>query len=419
MIRAAAAIALGVLHGAVAGVFGFACTSDMNSLPVVKPGQKGIGLDDTTFRWCSAQIPNVWPNTQEPVQSVRTFKSWEIDWPDFNREEAAANFVKFAKDNSVKVLVGTTISCNETDDALDWNRTMDLLRKLGPEQVMGLAVGNEMDLLHTKDYVKPVPSCIPNLWAGGSFWRATTQRIAELDSMGPGFRSLPVTSVFSAAALNDFFGHPFMETSNALVTSYLRNASATYGKRWVWSFNTYTFWNPFYNVDFPYVFTHTCNRAVRDGTCWAPGCGVPASFVSIRRKIKAITGQDDDVFWIGETGWSAPNTDSPPSRAARLCPDFSSKKTFSKFYQGFLSYDMGDAAQNVRGPDHVFFFTLRDASQFGTGEHFGLLEGGPDPAAQCTYTDCKLQATDFTELINVSAAGSASAGSTASEAIVV
>merc|ERR1719410_756915 len=341
----------------------------MNTASVTKAPQKGLNIDDTTFHWCSHRIPNTWPNTQEPVRSIRTFKSWEVDWADDNRGAATQNLIDYIMNNSVKVLFGVGVTCNKTDDKLDWERTKAIMRKVGPEHIMGLAIGNEQDLLYTKEYIKPFPECISNMWEGSYMWQATVDRITDLDAMGPDFADIPVTSVISGAALYSL--HPFREDSNAMMTTYLREAYKKYGKRWVWSANIYTFWNPFYRRDFPWFFGK-CKGAIKKGTTWGPGGDIYAQFKDFRQRIWRITGNWDDPLWIGEIGWSSPSPEAFPSMAARYCKDFASKETYRKFYENYLRYDM-TLDNGFVGPDHVFYFTIRDASQFGTAEHFGLM----------------------------------------------
>ncbi|CAJ1371089.1 unnamed protein product [Effrenium voratum] len=70
------------------------------------------------------------------------------------------------------------------------------------------------------------------------------------------------------------------------------------------------------------------------------------------------------------------------------CKEFSSKAAFQTYYQNFLKWDL--TIGSVKGPDHVFFFTFRDALNFGVGEHFGLI-------STCDSTDCKLTEADSEE----------------------
>jgi len=402
MFVKAAFLGLSAFQGANAA---FACKSTMDSIPMVNASQKGLNIDDITFQWCNTQIPDVWPNTQEPVKSIRLFKSWQQGWSEDGRLPAARNIVDWVKRNNAKVLVGAGVTCNKTEDAIDWNRTMEIMQMLGPEHILGLAIGNELDQLFLKDYIKPFPHCIQDIWKGGYYWEATKSRIADMDRMGPGYSAIPVTGVFSAAALVSGPFYPFKDDHQAMVYTYLKNASKAYGKRWAWSFNVYSFWEPWYVNDFPY-YKDQCKGAIKSATCWegwnstitgSEKCDLMQRFESIRSKIKQITGRDDDTFWIGEIGWSSPKPTGAFSMAAKKCPEFSSKRTYRKFYEGFLKYNMTITNDPLKekGPDHIFYFTIRDASAFGSVEHFGLLAGGPDPRKACSYEDCKLQAKDF------------------------
>ncbi|CAE7755535.1 CARNS1, partial [Symbiodinium pilosum] len=71
-------------------------------------------------------------------------------WPDGSREEAWEQLLDAVKSNGVKVLVGTQITCDEQDDDRDWRLVKELLQKLGRDHVMGVAVGNELELLQFK-----------------------------------------------------------------------------------------------------------------------------------------------------------------------------------------------------------------------------------------------------------------------------
>ena len=42
------------------------------------------------------------------------------------------------------------VTCDEADDDRDWRLVLELLQKLGRKHVMGIAVGNELELLQYK-----------------------------------------------------------------------------------------------------------------------------------------------------------------------------------------------------------------------------------------------------------------------------
>ncbi|CAK8994515.1 unnamed protein product [Durusdinium trenchii] len=249
---------------------------------------------------------------------------------------------------------------------------------IGPEHVMGLAIGNELELLYLHGIRS---SCIHELWEGGRLWRIFTRRVAEFDEMG--FKDIPVTSVFTAAILD---GHPFMEVrGKALVNSFLRQAAWKYRARYAFTFNVYPYFDP--NLHMNPGSQDNCSHAMQRAICWdGPQCLGLAIMMAARQKMQLLTGRSDDLFWIGEIGWSSPRADALHTDM-RGCQEFSSLMTFEKFYQGFLDWDL--VLSGVRSPDHIFYFTLRDALNFGVQEFFGLL-------SSCESLGCKIASQDFT-----------------------
>jgi len=334
-------------------------------------------LDDTTFSNCSDEIPLTWPNTKERVKSLRIFSAWQSGWPEGRRAKAWEHLVKFVRSNGIKVLIGTQITCNETEDDRDWRHVLELVRKIGVEHIMGLAVGNEMELLFMKEQVKSDPECIHRLWKGGYFWNKTVDRIAEMDMLGADFTRIPVTSVFGGFALG---GEPFVDTPEAMVASYLTNATTAFGRRWAFALNVYPYFDPGNNLD-PHS-KDQCNATISRCICLKDsGCLTGSVIRSMRRKMKAVTNRTADILWIGEMGWSHPMS-STLSTPVKNCPAFSSRATFESNYRNFLSWDL--EIPGVKGPDHIFYFTMRDSVNFGFHEHFGLI-------GKCGETDCKLQ----------------------------
>ena len=101
------------------------------------------------------------------------------------------------------------------------------------------------------------------------------------------------------------------------------------------------------------------------------------------RTIALMVSPTNDVLWVTETGWSSPQPSTLDTRMAH-CPEFSSPQSFQTYYSGFLSWNLSLSGTSPRGPDHIFFFTVRDSNNFGMEEHFGLID-------TCSTTQCKLQ----------------------------
>lgn len=356
------------------------CTTDTEEFVVKMGPNKGLCLDDSTFQTCADEIPHIWPNTMEKVKTIRLFSAWQNFFAEEVREKAWKDFIQVVKKNGIKVLVGTQITCNETDDDRDWKLVLELLKELGPEHIMGLAVGNELELLFYQGYVRQYwPHCINDMWKGGYFWRATEARVRDMDALGSGYAKIPVTSVFGAASLG---GEPFFETENAMCTTYLKNATAMYGQRWAFSLNVYPYLDPNNHLD-PGT-ADKCDAARAQGTCLdKPTCMTISILSAMRRKMHTLTGTTDSLLWVGETGWSSPQAYTLNTPVAH-CPDFSNEETFETNYKNFLSWDMTMQDKSIRGPDHMFYFTMRDSMNFGNAEYFGLVKG-------CGDSKCKLQ----------------------------
>jgi len=73
----------------------------------------------------------------------------------------------------------------------------------------------------------------------------------------------------------------------------------------------------------------------------------------------------------------------------RQCQEWSTPASKARYYQNFLSWDM-ELNNRYRGPDHVFYFAMRDSTNFGFPEGFGMVGDG-DPMAWCTNTTCEMQ----------------------------
>jgi len=355
----------------------FHCYSDVKLGPIQSSAKKGLALDDATFRGCPSKIPGVWPNAEESVKTLRLFKAWNPQWPDADRKDAWEALRDFVHDQGAKVLVGTQVTCDPVDDYQDWAWVKELLGMIGAEHIMGVAIGNELDILYTKEEVKQ--SCIEGLWSGG-FWTEFDKRVQELKGLGLG--SVPVTTVFTGGALG-FAATPFVDTADAGVNTFLQKAVDVYGARFVFTFNFYPYFDPNFAMDAGAI--DQCNQSLTRATCFDVACSVPSQVASARGKIHQLTGSTQNLLWVGETGWSSPLSDSLDTAMAK-CPAWSSEEALRAAYDGFLDWDLETSGASV--PDHAFYFTVRDSNNFGIAEHFGLM-------SSCAGSLCKLRSPSY------------------------
>lgn len=363
----------------------YQCTSDV-TLPMVQSSQKGLALDDTTFHWCPEQVLGTWPNTNEPVSSVRIFKAWQADWAT-DKHQAWQHIVDYATSTNAKVLMGTQISCDEASDDADWAEVSELLKMLGAEHIMGVSIGNELDLMWQDPGIDP--SCVTKLWGQSYFQNKFTQRVKAIDSLFPGAQ-IPVTTVFSEYSLA---GKPFVDDpTKAMVNTFLTNATKSYPTRYVHSLNLYPYFdmsNQYFNV----------TGAVARSACFqgeAGTCLFADVSKDMRSRMHDLTGSDNGKLWIAETGWSSPVATTLPE-PMKSWQDYSSPSAFKTAYSNFLNWDMTLDASGAKGPDHVFYFTMRDAPAFGGAmEAFGLIGDELGDQHLCQETKCKIQSSRST-----------------------
>lgn len=357
--------------------FCYNCKSDL-LLETRAMEHKGLALDDTSFMMCPEMVPAHWPNTQAKVKSIRLFKSGS-EMPEPTRKLAWKMLKHFADRNDAQIFLASRISCNKTLDEMEWKQTKELMALLGRKRVMGLAIGNELELLYTHKS----EDCIDTLWGDTGYYFTRFKAIVqELDGMD-GFDDLPLTSVWGEYVLA---GEPFVETPESRVLTFLRNVTDLVGDRFVFTVNIYPYFDTSIGLDDGRK--HHCSHAIEFCTAVnKPGGYLQVLSSVVRQRVTALTGSDTAKVWIGETGWSFPKS-STLDGPMQNCTDFSSQETFKTFYSNFLDWDLSVGSYQhgaeVRGPDHIFYFTLRDSIQFGVTEHFGLIEG-------CESTKCKLQ----------------------------
>merc|ERR1711966_170625 len=105
----------------------------------------------------------------------------------------------------------------------------------------------------------------------------------------------------------------------------------------------------------------------------------------VRTRINLLlkqVGRSNETYklWMGESGWSYPmsRTTQPKMMA---CVNWSSWETFTTLYDNWMKWDL--SIEDFEPADHAFYFTMRDAYNFGVAEHFGLI-------GRCNETQCKL-----------------------------
>lgn len=355
------------------------CISDAFTGATAAMSRKGFTIDDTTLHYCAGKVPELWPNSEAPVTSMRMFRAWSQGWQKNFRDQGWHDFVQVVKQNGIKVLVAAPITCNTTADEEDWEWTKTLMKLLGREHIMGFAVGNELERLSGLEIL----ACVEDIWDRGRLWQQFRKHVREIDEMG--FQDVPVTSAFTAEIVykeeQPFENRPGV----ALVNDFLSNATREYGTRFVFTLNIYPYFDPSLKLDPGHRIS--CRAAMRKALCWKPGCLGVETMIRARQRIFQLTRSNSSLLWIGEIGWSSPMAENLGTEM-RQCPEFSSPQALLSFYEGFLRWNMSIGGE-WRGPDHAFYFTLRDAMNFARQEHFGLM-------TTCENVTCKLVSGNWT-----------------------
>jgi hypothetical protein len=130
-----------------------------------------------------------------------------------------------------------------------------------------------------------------------------------------------------------------------------------------------------------------CEGQLERALCFADQeCYMATLVGAVRQRMSLARGDDEGLLWIGETGWSSPKPDTLTSPVAD-CPEWASKQSFQRSYENFAAWDLNIVGG--KGPDHVFYFTIRDSTNFGATESFGLIE-------TCESTACKVAPSSVT-----------------------
>merc|ERR1740129_1365922 len=173
------------------------CRSDVFISDVQGLSRKGLNVDDVTLEYCMGRVPDLWPNTLAPISALRFFRPWNPDWNRPRRKRAIEQIASYAIENGAKVLLTTEVTCIEEHDEENWRWTKELLQRLGPNNVLGLQVGHEIDQF----YRSVVKTCAQSLWDNGRFWSEFQMRVKEMDEMG--FRHVPITVGLSVHSIKD------------------------------------------------------------------------------------------------------------------------------------------------------------------------------------------------------------------------
>ncbi|CAE7511582.1 CARNS1 [Symbiodinium sp. CCMP2592] len=352
----------------------FTCTTPVMLGNMTAADSKGLAIDDTTFSQCPSLALTKWPNTHNRISSVRLFKAWDSSWDaKYDRKAIWFALREYIWENNIKVLFGTLISCNETADDADWAYVKELMGYIGWYYTMGLAIGNEVELIHK--HPSSSPACNARLFQGKYFQNKVDARIQDMDQM-EGFSSVPLTTVMGGFVLS---GAPFINTPFAGVADFFRYVSGRYGRRWVYTWNVYPYFDP--NVQVNPADPAACGRVLYAAQSFAVDGMITTQLRSLRASTQAVTGRWDDVTWLGETGWSFPQATTLHTPMS-ACPGFSGPENFLKYYQNFMNWDLS-LGQGAHPINHVFFFTMRDSINWQMSEYFGLV---PD----CKSNLCKL-----------------------------
>jgi hypothetical protein len=169
----------------------------------------------------------------------------------------------------------------------------------------------------------------------------------------------------------------------------------TMPEQFVYAFNTYAYFTPC-----P-AKTTSCAEWKALALCLdQPQCTHIKRLRTFRTVIEKQLGASPQArLWIGETGWTSPATTGlNTSQSAKtcwtdICEGWSDYSLFSTYYNNFLGWNLS-IGEGVAPPDFVFYFTLRDAMQYTSSEHFGLMGGSMsnpwDFASACDNTTCKI-----------------------------
>eukprot|EP00419_Tripos_fusus_P007827 CAMPEP_0172674536 /NCGR_PEP_ID=MMETSP1074-20121228/12786_1 /TAXON_ID=2916 /ORGANISM="Ceratium fusus, Strain PA161109" /LENGTH=382 /DNA_ID=CAMNT_0013491949 /DNA_START=156 /DNA_END=1304 /DNA_ORIENTATION=+ len=343
----------------------YSCSSNFKMKNAQALSRKGMCVDDTTFQHCPDKMPGLWPNlNHKEIAGLRLFKPWRPEWgDDAARKRAWAALKTWVTTNNAKVLIGAEVTCDKRNDDTSWKLNLELMQLLGKEHILGVAVGNEMDIY----WRNHPPTCIAELW-NTRYWSDLQSRVADMDKMG--FADTKVTIVWAMSVLG---GNPWKEDGQARVNTLVTNAYKKWHDRWVWSFNVYSIWDTNMYPTSP----QNCDAKSKASVAISYTQNILAT---ARKRIKQTTGGDHNPIWVGENGWSSPMPQGHP--LFPFCKQYDSMETFKAAYEAFMNWDLS-LPGGLTGPEFAFYFTMRNAFNGGAQEHFGLID-------RCEDANCKI-----------------------------
>jgi hypothetical protein len=240
--------------------------------------------------------------------------------------------------------------------SLDW--AMLLIKKMGKDRIMGVAIGNEMD--DTK-YVYPA-----DFWSPDGAYVQWVKKVAKTLN-DAGFEDVPLTTAWTAGIIVKIDGE---------LRPMLQALHDEFKSRWVWAYNPYSIWS--------HDLWPTSQTDCQAKTAAAIDVEFfKSSSVLYRDKVAKLVKSNDYKLWLTEAGWSAPAVSSQQSFAS-FCSEWGSLDTLFKFYQGLMAWDL--TLGGGHDVDHLFMFTMRDVPRMN--ERFGMI-------AKCGDKACKVGSSNL------------------------
>lgn len=268
----------------------------------------------------SNSFPKDWLSTQSPILSIRTFH-YTLNTP---------NWISFAVQNNIQVMVGITLNDYENElnkFSSDYLNASQTLKSQYDLYVIAIGIGNEQPI-----------SEITNMING-----MNKAKMMINNNLLP--KNAKVTTALELSG--DWIIGTFPPSDATFTSNFLQLAPILD----IICFNVYAYFTPT-NIPLEIRLSWTSNT--------------PSVTLNIFGAIRfAMIKADilDKPFWCTETGWESQNQ--------ALDGNIMNLETF---YKNFLNFDMDeqflpqDSNISVSPPDRIFYFTIRDTNN----QTFGL-----------------------------------------------